>query len=497
MLTDTHTLKARAPRAHSAFPEAGALRRPSPFAICGGSSELPSMLFVRHCLFPITSVLGLLMIAALYAQPFTRPYFILAVLAFLLSWKFMGTAECNESGTYRNSVTPIFFSWIKVLGVLFFLGFIAKNSDTYSRAVVITWALAMPLLFATAQIAARRILCDWNRRGRIARTHIIVGTNSIGREMATRLERDGSLGTFIGFFDHRVNSSNAPSANSSTSSANGLLGELDDLPEYVRRNSIDVVHIACPLDSDPHLGRLLDELRDTTASIYFLLDVPGHEYCPTRIVDVAGIPSLAYFETPHWGTQAIAKRLIDFAIALVLLLLLWPVLLAIAIAIRLDSKGPVVFKQRRYGLKGEEFFVYKFRSMTVCEDGNQITQAQRNDPRVTKLGSFLRRTSLDELPQLFCVLNGSMSLVGPRPHAVAHNEQYRRLIDGYMLRHKVRPGITGWAQVNGLRGETRTIEQMRARVSYDLEYLRHWSPWIDIKILLRTALLVIRDRNAY
>jgi putative colanic acid biosynthesis UDP-glucose lipid carrier transferase len=162
-----------------------------------------------------------------------------------------------------------------------------------------------------------------------------------------------------------------------------------------------------------------------------------------------------------------------------------------------DSQGPAVFRQRRYGLNGEEISVYKFRTMTVCEDGGEIVQAKPNDPRTTRIGRFLRRTSLDELPQLFCVLAGSMSLVGPRPHAVAHNEQYRHLIDGYMLRHKVRPGITGWAQVNGLRGETRTVDQMRARVLFDLEYLRHWSPWIDIKILLRTALLVVRDRNAY
>jgi putative colanic acid biosynthesis UDP-glucose lipid carrier transferase len=180
-----------------------------------------------------------------------------------------------------------------------------------------------------------------------------------------------------------------------------------------------------------------------------------------------------------------------------LLAFLWPVFLLIALLIRLDSKGPAVFRQRRYGLNGEEFPVYKFRTMTVCEDGGEIVQAKPNDPRITRLGRFLRRTSLDELPQLFCVLAGSMSLVGPRPHAVAHNEQYRHLIDGYMLRHKVRPGITGWAQVNGLRGETRTVDQMRARVLFDLEYLRHWSPWIDIKILLRTALLVVRDRNAY
>jgi putative colanic acid biosynthesis UDP-glucose lipid carrier transferase len=157
----------------------------------------------------------------------------------------------------------------------------------------------------------------------------------------------------------------------------------------------------------------------------------------------------------------------------------------------------VLFKQRRYGLNGEEIVVYKFRSMTVCEDGATVVQAQQGDLRFTRVGRFLRRTSMDELPQLFNVLEGKMSFIGPRPHAVAHNELYRKLISGYMIRHKVRPGISGWAQIHGLRGETTNVEQMRLRVQYDLEYLRHWSMWLDVKILLKTAVIVLRGRNAY
>jgi putative colanic acid biosynthesis UDP-glucose lipid carrier transferase len=171
--------------------------------------------------------------------------------------------------------------------------------------------------------------------------------------------------------------------------------------------------------------------------------------------------------------------------------------LAIAVGVRLSSPGPIIFKQRRYGLYGERILVYKFRTMSVCENGGSVAQATKDDPRVTRLGRFLRKTSLDELPQLFNVLFGSMSLVGPRPHAIAHNEEYRKLIDGYMLRHKVRPGITGWAQVNGFRGETETLEKMKRRVEYDLHYLRNWSLALDISILLRTARLVVSDKNAY
>jgi len=202
-------------------------------------------------------------------------------------------------------------------------------------------------------------------------------------------------------------------------------------------------------------------------------------------------------ETPLYGHRAVAKRLTDVILTSVALLPLAPVMLLIALGVRLSSPGPVVFRQRRYGLNGEEITVYKFRTMTVVEDGPTITQATKADTRVTAFGRFLRRYSLDEMPQLINVLQGRMSLVGPRPHAVAHNEFYRKLIKGYMVRHKVLPGITGLAQVNGLRGETRTIEQMEARVRYDLEYLRSWSIELDIAILARTAIRILNDSRAF
>jgi len=193
----------------------------------------------------------------------------------------------------------------------------------------------------------------------------------------------------------------------------------------------------------------------------------------------------------------VQKRAVDLALLTIALPLLSPLMLLLALAVKLSSRGPVLFKQRRYGLDGQEIIVYKFRSMTVCEDGPVVAQAQRGDRRFTRVGRFLRRTSLDELPQLFNVLEGKMSFIGPRPHAVAHNEQYRKLISGYMIRYKVRPGMSGWAQIHGLRGETSTLEQMRLRVQYDLEYLRNWSVLLDVKIMLRTALVVLRGSNAH
>jgi putative colanic acid biosynthesis UDP-glucose lipid carrier transferase len=214
-------------------------------------------------------------------------------------------------------------------------------------------------------------------------------------------------------------------------------------------------------------------------------------------VNIDGMPALSVCDTPFHGTDAVLKRAFDLVLSGVAVVLLAPLMAILAIGVKISSPGPALFRQRRYGLHGEEIAVYKFRSMTVCEDGVAVTQATRNDPRITRFGRFLRRTSLDELPQLFNVLEGKMSLVGPRPHAVAHNELYRKLICGYMIRHKVRPGISGWAQVNGLRGETDTVDKMSARVKFDIDYLNQWSIWLDIKILVRTVLLVVRDRRAY
>jgi putative colanic acid biosynthesis UDP-glucose lipid carrier transferase len=216
-----------------------------------------------------------------------------------------------------------------------------------------------------------------------------------------------------------------------------------------------------------------------------------------RFDNVGGVPVVAICDTPFYGVDSVVKNVSDFVFALLILILLLPAMLFIALGVKLTSPGPAVFKQRRYGLNGEEITVYKFRSMAVCEDGTNIVQAEKNDQRLTKLGAFLRRTSLDELPQFINVLQGRMSIVGPRPHAVAHNELYRKLIRGYMLRHKVKPGITGWAQVNGLRGETKDLEKMQARIEFDLHYLQNWSIWFDLWIIMRTVWVVLRRENAY
>jgi putative colanic acid biosynthesis UDP-glucose lipid carrier transferase len=231
--------------------------------------------------------------------------------------------------------------------------------------------------------------------------------------------------------------------------------------------------------------------------VYYAPDVFGIAVIQGHLHDINGVPVVGLFETPFTGTNHLVKRATDIVLATAILTLIFPVLLAVAIGVKLSSPGPVIFKQRRNGLDGEEIMVYKFRSMTTLDDGSVVRQATRGDPRITPFGAFIRKTSLDELPQLFNVLLGSMSLVGPRPHAVAHNEQFRKIVQAYMLRHKVRPGITGWAQVNGHRGETDTVDKMAARVHYDLEYLRNWSLSLDLKIIARTVRVLLFDRNAY
>ena len=269
------------------------------------------------------------------------------------------------------------------------------------------------------------------------------------------------------------------------------------MADYVKRNRVNVIYLSLPMASQPRILHLLDQLRDTTASIYFVPDTFVTALIQGRLDVVGNIPVVAICETPLMGGNALIKRSIDIVLATAALVLLMPLLLLIAAAIKLTSPGPVIFKQRRYGLDGREIVVYKFRSMTSCENGPRIEQARKNDRRVTRLGALLRRTSLDEFPQFFNVLQNRMSIVGPRPHAVAHNELYRSLIRGYMVRHKVKPGITGWAQINGFRGETDTLDKMKKRIEFDLEYLRNWSVRLDLSIMLKTIHVVLNARNAY
>jgi putative colanic acid biosynthesis UDP-glucose lipid carrier transferase len=275
------------------------------------------------------------------------------------------------------------------------------------------------------------------------------------------------------------------------------LGAIDDVAGFVRETATDFVYVALPTAAMPRVRDVIDLLSDSTASVYLIPDIFTFQLLNARVESLNGLPVIALRDTPFHGVEGWVKRMEDVVLASAILVLVSPLLAAIALAVRLTSPGPVIFKQRRYGLDGREIRVYKFRTMSVCEDGDRVAQATRADGRVTRVGAFLRRTSLDELPQFVNVLQGKMSIVGPRPHAVAHNEQYRRKIRGYMLRHKVRPGITGLAQVNGMRGETDTLEKMEKRVEYDLAYIESWSLELDLRIIGRTIVNGFTGKNAY
>ena len=392
-----------------------------------------------------------------------------------------------------SAVVDVIFRWLLILAVLLGIGYVTKSPlQAYPRSVFLMWAAATPVALVIATLAMQEVMRRFLLNAFDSRSAIIAGYNSSSLELARRLKSNPGMRLEVaGFFDDRSSDRLGMEPDAK------LIGNLTDLGAYVKLHRTDVIFLALPIRHLKRVMDLLDDLRDTTASIYFVPDIFVFDLIQARSGDIHGIPVVAMCETPFYGYRGVAKRLTDIGLSVLILMMLLPLLAVVAVMVKLSSPGPIIFKQRRYGLDGREIAVYKFRSMRVTEDGAHVRQASRVDSRITPIGSLLRRTSLDELPQLINVLQGRMSLVGPRPHAVAHNEEYRKLIKGYMVRHKVLPGITGLAQVNGCRGETAELKDMEARVNFDLDYLRHWSPMLDIKIILLTVVKVFRDDKAY
>jgi len=391
-----------------------------------------------------------------------------------------------------SSVADVIFRWLLLLAVMLAIGYVTKSLTDYPRRIFLTWAVVTPVALIFSTLAMQEVMHHFLMNAFENRTAIFAGYNNSSLELARRLKNNPAMRLKVsGFFDDR--SSDRLGMESDAT----LVGSLSDLSTYVKEHGTDVIFIALPIRHVKRVMNLLDDLRDTTASIYYVPDIFVFDLIQARSGEIQGIPVVAMCETPFYGYRGVAKRVTDIVLSVMILLLLLPLLAIVAIMVKWSSPGPIIFKQRRYGLDGREIAVYKFRTMIVTEDGAEIRQASKSDQRITRVGSILRRSSLDELPQLINVLQGRMSLVGPRPHAVAHNEEYRKLIKGYMVRHKVLPGITGLAQVNGCRGETSQLEQMEARVNFDLDYLRHWSPMLDIKIILLTVVKIFRDDKAY
>ena len=443
---------------------------------------------VRMLVEPLAAALSLWALVGWFEGGMTPTWLLVSVLAFALA--FPGRA--GTAWPLREQALSVLAGWLWVGGILLFAGLVTGQLAQLSPRVLLHWLWFAPTLQLAGHLALRRAQ-PWLARlqGPPLRA-VVVGLNPQGQALADRLRAEVHGGiTLLGCFDDR-----SPER-TRAERVYPRLGALADVATYATRQRVHLVYLSLPMASQPRIRALLEALQDTTASVYFVPDLFVTDLIQGRADTVCGLPVISVCETPFRGPAGLLKRASDLAIAGMLLVLLAPLMAALAVAVRLSSPGPAIFRQRRYGLDGQEIIVYKFRSMTVVDDGPTIVQAQRGDARITRLGAFMRRTSLDELPQFINVLQGRMSVVGPRPHAVAHNELYRTQIRSYMVRHKVRPGITGWAQVNGLRGETQSLERMQARVRLDLEYLRRWSLALDLVIIARTVRLVFKDSAAY
>jgi putative colanic acid biosynthesis UDP-glucose lipid carrier transferase len=385
-------------------------------------------------------------------------------------------------------------TWGATLLLLIAVGRVSEYTTELSGKGLMLWFAATPLTGITGRIWVRIMQRHAVRSGWYSRGCAIVGINDLGVQLANNLLQSSDLGFQLsGFYDDRpaTRTANIPAH------LKPRMGELGQMFEDARAGRISTVFITLPMRAEKRINQILSRLADTTVSVYIVPDFFVFELLHSRWTDVNGLPVVSLFESPVYGIDGLAKRVVDLALASLALLMAGVPMFLIAALIKLTSRGPVFFRQKRYGLDGKEIYVWKFRSMTVCENGAEVKQATKNDSRITPLGNFLRKSSLDELPQLLNVIMGNMSMVGPRPHATAHNELYRTQIQGYMLRHKIKPGITGLAQVSGFRGETDTLDKMEGRIRYDHQYIREWSIWLDLKIIAKTFLVVLARKNAY
>ncbi|WP_051083146.1 undecaprenyl-phosphate glucose phosphotransferase [Hydrogenovibrio halophilus] len=411
-----------------------------------------------------------------------------AWLAFLYGGFFVIVAQL--SGVYRQWLRRSAFTIMRLVfqSALVSLSVAAVVWGVWfdSRLAALDVLLGWWLVFLLWLVGYRLLIYFWVwlvrwRFGQQRRV-VICGAGRVGQTLANVLQNTPGLGyQVVGFFD------DAPLPASLQNQGYRHLGSLSSVMSTSMQSAFDEVFICLPLQDDLQIKALMDGLADSTKVVKFVPDLFAFDLMHSHFVDLKGLPVFSVYDSPLTSlTSQWLKRGLDVAVSVWVFGFLWPLLLGIGVAVKLSSQGPVLFKQVRYGMDGREIKVYKFRTMTVMENGEKVEQAKANDPRVTAVGRFLRRTSLDELPQFYNVLQGRMSVVGPRPHAKAHNELYRDLVPRYMQRHLVKPGITGWAQVNGWRGETDTLDKMQKRVEFDLHYIKNWSLWLDLKIMVLT-----------
>ena len=418
----------------------------------------------------------------------------------------------QEAGIYdswRGRYLPymlgrLFTVWGTVVLIGLFLGFLLHSVGELSRMWLAIWYGTGLVLMSAYRIFIYFVLQRLRNQGRNSRRVVIVGYGKTGQELHRRALEQHEYGYNI----IALQTDNAADINlarkigkgkgkNKVSSIPAQITHMDELPQYASANNIDEIWITLPMSESGKLNELQYLLRNALIDVRWIPDTLGLQMLSNRIVDFMGLPTVDLNRPITRGVRGIIKHISDKLIAAAALIALSPVFLFIAVGIKLSSPGPIFFKQARLGLNGKQFKVYKFRSMGVHQEHGNVTQATKDDPRVTPFGQFLRRTSLDELPQFINVLIGDMSVVGPRPHALQHNEKYEQLLELYMARHRVKPGITGWAQIHGHRGETDTLDKMEKRVEFDLYYIQHWSLEMDMRILVWSAFNGWSSKNAY
>ncbi|MBN1851504.1 MAG: undecaprenyl-phosphate glucose phosphotransferase [Pirellulales bacterium] len=466
-----------------------------------GNRRIYQQWSVLHALYRLVDAICIflsLWIALRYEEYVGFSHLLVIAAATILAHR----AVSEISGMYRSwrgtpierEVTCAALTWICVVPVILALGLLTRYLDGIRRVTLMVWIAITPCTMIVARVFARKLQYWLRERGYNSRRFAICGVNELGFALAQNIENSPEMGLqLLGFYDDRPSERTCEVPEE----IGTKIGNIHELVDHARRGGVDIIYITFPMRAEDRIRGVLEALGDTTASVYIVPDFFVFELLHARWTNIGGLPVVSVFENPLYGVDGLLKRTADLVLGTLFLAVAALPMLMIATAIKLSSAGPIFFRQKRYGLGGEEIYVWKFRTMTACENGPVVQQASKDDSRITPIGRILRRTSLDELPQLLNVLAGSMSLVGPRPHATAHNELYRSLIGGYMLRHKVKPGITGLAQVLGFRGGTETLDKMAKRVECDHQYIREWSLGMDLKILLRTFWIVLSRKNAY
>jgi putative colanic acid biosynthesis UDP-glucose lipid carrier transferase len=429
---------------------------------------------------------GLFLAAFAYSVSFTTLYTTTALaasVAFMLCAETFGLYISWRANTVMRMMLITAATWCLSAMFVLLLFFFAKVSTDVSRVVIGGWFIIVLISIISWRFIFRKILRAMRARGYNSRIAAIVGLNDTAIRMRDEIVGLPDLGfRFTGFYDDRCAQRLLEDHPDEV-----LLGCTEELINQAKKGGVDLIFIALPLKAQARIAEILERCGDTTASVHLIPDFFTYNLLHARMGAVGSVETLSIYETPIFGFNDFLKRSFDVVFSSFVLCLIALPMLMIATAVKCTSRGPVIFKQARYGLDGKKIFIWKFRSMSTLDNGAKVLQATKGDPRITKVGAFIRSTSLDELPQFINVLQGRMSVVGPRPHAVAHNEEYRKLIPYYMLRHKVKPGITGWAQINGFRGETDTLDKMEGRIDHDLDYIRNWSLLMDIKIIFLTV----------